>query len=379
VVVQSLLQPERLDALGGIPTPGSRLDTAIARLVLDGESIIDWPDMYHISRAETTRLLLLHELDVDDPVDRDYIADVIREAVLYLTEVHGYQLPAQVEQGEDLLAMFEWASGNGDRLPLVQAFAGMVLKVVHILNFLSARELSFRTPISEEELTARLSVKVLGAMERLRKSPINVVEFTTGQKSRTSMLTKLLIRKETQAYHIFDKMRCRIVVASKEDLLPAIRFLMYHLCPFNYVVPCESINGLVPIETLPLVGDHRPWRGMVRSADTAAASSASLHQMLLPNEFSGPTYRSINSIAAIPLRVDDVLDRMEHEPDFQLGRVVFAQTEFQLLDRQTADENERGENSHDAYKERQLRRVRERIEISHRPSDPPLERDIRES
>ena len=36
-------------------------------------------------------------------------------------------------------------------------------------------------------------------------------------------------------------------------------------------------------------------------------------------------------------------------------------TEFQLVDQQTALENERGDSSHDAYKERQHRSVRMRL------------------
>jgi hypothetical protein len=41
--------------------------------------------------------------------------------------------------------------------------------------------------------------------------------------------------------------------------------------------------------------------------------------------------------------------------------VVFVLTEFQLVDRKTAEENDRGENSHENYKARQHRSVRQRL------------------
>ena len=44
-----------------------------------------------------------------------------------------------------------------------------------------------------------------------------------------------------------------------------------------------------------------------------------------------------------------------------LGSVIFVLTEFQVLDAETARANEEGENSHQAYKERQQERVKLRL------------------
>ena len=45
----------------------------------------------------------------------------------------------------------------------------------------------------------------------------------------------------------------------------------------------------------------------------------------------------------------------------ELGRVVFALVEFQVLDAATARINEVGDSSHDRYKRRQLQRVLRRL------------------
>ena len=55
-----------------------------------------------------------------------------------------------------------------------------------------------------------------------------------------------------------------------------------------------------------------------------------------------------------------------------LGPVVFVQTEFQIIDRGSEQQNELGEASHDAYKERQKRAVMHRLKVGiDPPSRPP--------
>ena len=72
------------------------------------------------------------------------------------------------------------------------------------------------------------------------------------------------------------------------------------------------------------------------------------------NEFSGPSYRVINFVADLPVRIDKFLCRTPDDPLFiENGAVVFVLTEFQIIDARTADQNESGENSHARYKERQ--------------------------
>jgi uncharacterized protein (TIGR04552 family) len=56
--------------------------------------------------------------------------------------------------------------------------------------------------------------------------------------------------------------------------------------------------------------------------------------------------------------------RVESAPgafEFETGRVVYVNVEFQLLDQETARANELGENAHALYKARQYRRVAARL------------------
>jgi uncharacterized protein (TIGR04552 family) len=80
------------------------------------------------------------------------------------------------------------------------------------------------------------------------------------------------------------------------------------------------------------------------------------------NEFSGPSYRVVNFVADLPVRVDKLLDRPPNDDLFMdNGAVVYVLTEFQIVDARTAEANEIGENSHDRYKERQIMRVKARL------------------
>lgn len=343
----------------------SHLELATIKLVLEGSSVVDWLNFPVREPADITRLLSLNEFHLDDSEDVAHLGDLLREAVLYLTDIHGYQLPAELQQGEDMVPVLEWASGLRPADPVLRHSSCLILKVAHVLHYLSARELLFRLPISEHELNRRLSTKVFAAIEHMRSTDdVQLVEFASGQKSRTSMLTKLLVQPETQAYQVFDRMRCRIVVAEKAQLLPTVHFLTRHLFPFNYIVPCESLNSM--IDTVWLHPEHVQQGPQEPPLPVAV------------NEFSGPTYRSINFIAAVPLRVDDVLASLPDPPDQDLGQVIFAQTEIQLLDRATAENNNRGDNSHDAYKQRQLDRVRQRLEVGAAADNIILERSTSE-
>ncbi len=351
----------------------SAFEAAAIKLVLAGDSIVDWKYLPLDSLPAARQLLKINGYDLDDPLDRDHLTDMYREAVLYLTDIHGYHMPLELEHSEDILRLFSWAAKLEEASPELETLSGMLLKVISVLNYLSARELLFRLPISEEELNSRLSAKIFSQMEHLQDHT-NLVEFATGQKSRSSMLSKLLVKAETQASHIFDVIRCRIVVEKKADLLPALQFLLNNLIPFNYISPGESKNNLIPLQLIRPY-DHLP--GEERIMDLLESfSGRNSHSDAAGrlNEFSGPTFRSINFIASIPLRVDEILELLDPTIADDFGRVILTQMEVQLLDRKTAIENESGANSHHAYKARQLQRVRQRIEVARDPDLPPLER-----
>ena len=89
---------------------------------------------------------------------------------------------------------------------------------------------------------------------------------------------------------------------------------------------------------------------MMRPRQRSRKSPSSLGSCLLNS-------RIIHFVADLPVRVED----FGATPDDKYGHVVFVLTEFQLADKQTAQENELGDNNHTSYKFRQHDRVRQRL------------------
>jgi uncharacterized protein (TIGR04552 family) len=343
---------------GGVPL-AKLADLAALRVLLTGESVVDWPRLWLPDRDAVDAFLRLCTFDTDNPVDLGRLRELHRDAVEYLRDTHHLGLPPRIEDPTDLHDVFLCASTGAGRQ---RRQACILLKVMHILHHLAGRELVFNTPVSEAQLLDRLSSRVFVEIDRMRASGVGVVEFAAGQKSRTSLVSKLLAKRSTVASQVFDKLRFRIVVKTRGDILRALLYLLHHLFPFNYVTPEQSQNDLVSSEEiatalgLPHTLVAAFWRGSA-SEDLPPGSHPGT------NEFSGSSYRIVNFVADIPLRIDDLAP--EHAP-----AVAFVQTEMQVVDEETDRANSRGENSHDQYKRRQRQRIRERLEG---PKLSPLE------
>jgi len=58
-----------------------------------------------------------------------------------------------------------------------------------------------------------------------------------------------------------------------------------------------------------------------------------------------------------------------------LGKIVFVMVEFQVVDRQTAHNNEIGENAHLRYKNRQFEEVKSRLRMGRHRKLQSIEED----
>ncbi len=326
-------------------------DLAALKLTLFGESVVDMARVWFSDRAAVDEFLRLAGFDTDNPLDMARLHELHHEAIVYLTDVHRYRLPLQIEQPPEIHDLFLVA--GAPQLGRVQRFACMTLKVMHIMHHISGRELLFNTPISEAQLFDRLNNRVFGMIDKMRAAGIGVQEFAAGKKSRASLATKLLAKRNNLATQIFDKLRFRIVITHRDELVAAVLYLLRHLVPFNYVLPEQSQNTIVTpadlVRTLQLAPSvvQQHWDLMSAPVPPGSVSTA--------NEFTAESYRCINFVADIPLRIDDVAPQAA-------PAIGFVQTEIQLVDQETAKINERGESAHSLYKKRQRGRVRSRLE-----------------
>jgi uncharacterized protein (TIGR04552 family) len=330
-------------------------DLTAIRNLLRGGSVIDWHRLHFTERDEVDRFLRVNELDPANGDDLRRLADLRELSVEYLERHLGLRIPDEVAHGvppRDLLLI---ASQKGKR----RTYACIVLKVMHVLHHLAGRELLTKLPVSTDQLFHLVEDKVLRTVEEIKGVGCQVVEFEWSRKHADSLITKLLAKKESIAADVYDNLRFRMITNSEEQLVFVLRELVQRLVPFNYVIPGQSVNDIIKIrETLARSPALQRFLPEITDLAAVAADKKPTPQ----NEFSGPGYRVINFVADLPVRIDKYLCRPPDDPLFaENGCVVFVLTEFQIIDARTAEGNERGENSHEKYKERQFARVKARL------------------
>lgn len=338
-------------------------DVESVRLLLSGGSVIDWQRLAFEDLAQIDRFLGLHMLDVNAPQDRERLRYVFNESVSYLEEHLHLRFPADLRNPADVRQVFLWAS-QADGFRRRQILSCVILKLMHVIHHMEAADLRFKTPISEERLFDLAEARILRQARQMRESGLPVMSFYGSRKTRSSVITKLVAKKENLAATIFDKLRFRIVVERGEDVVPALVYLTQHVFPFNYVIPGQAHNNLIDPDRLFewLPDDARPQR-VIDEPKRAVTGK---------NEFSGKSYRMINFIVDYPV----TLPEMDTVPfGFELGRVVYEMVEFQVVDEETARFNEEGENSHFLYKQRQHEVVAKRLKRGSRLRTTPQRRN----
>lgn len=338
------------------PTPPDPAAASVqwvhVRHVLTGTSVVDWPRLLADSVQDVDAFLGVHGFDVKDPRDLARLGTLRDHAADYLRTEHRYRLPPEVLSG-DPRDLFAYAAGTRGRRQS-RLYACMLLKAIHVLHHLEGRELSQHLSLSAAEVAQMMEAKVTACVGDLRAAGHRILDFSGGQKTRSSLITKLLAKEDTIAAQIHDRIRFRMVVETREDLPRLIDALTRQLFPFNYVVPGQSKNDLL---------DPALWAHVDRvDGDGSEPPPPNKSTVATPlNEFSGATYQVINFVADIPLVVPPEVLALR-SADRDLGRIIFSLVEMQLVDAATARRNEQGDNNHEEYKNRQKQRVRARLE-----------------
>lgn len=326
------------------------------RLILRGGSVIDWRRLHFRTRDEVDRFLRLCQVDPANREDEAWARTVLADAVEYLRRTFDYRVAEQVAKPAEIHDLFLFASGAKEPVRY-RKIACIVLKVMHVLQHINGRDLLYRLAISEADLQELVTEKVLSVAREIHNKGLAVVEFTPSVKSHESIVTKLLAKKETVAAQIYDKTRFRIVTRTATDILPVLYFLTQRLFPFNFVVPGQSENTLIHFKALLEEFPHLATYAGQLHLDVDYESTENPQ----PNQFSGETYRILNFVVDIPVRLDAYLPPPEEDERTRKGRIGFAMVEFQICDQQTAQQNESGDNAHERYKNRQKLRVLRRL------------------
>ncbi|MCI0570259.1 MAG: TIGR04552 family protein, partial [Myxococcaceae bacterium] len=284
--------------------------------------------------------------------DERWARTVLADAVEYLRRTFKYRVGEAVAQPEELHDLFLYASGAKGPLKY-RRIACVVLKVMHVIQHIEGRDLLFRLAVSEVDLAEMLTEKVGAVAREMQARNLPVVEFADSIKTRESLITKLLAKKDTVAAQIYDRTRFRIITRTREDLLPVLYFLAERLFPFNFVVPGQTENTLLPFREVLSEFPHFEQFAHELHVDLEFDD----RERAMTNVFSGSTYRALNFVVDVPVRMDALLPPPDSDHRARKCRIAFGQCEFQIIDAETARRNEEGENTHERYKRRQRRQV----------------------
>ena len=334
----------------------SLVDLEAMRLLLHGSSVIDWHQLAFEDLSQVRRFLRVNEFDPDSVEDMERLEELRSEAVEYLRRHFGYRIPEEVAEGAAVSELLLLASRRGRH----QTYACIVLKVMLVLHHLDGRERLIRMPVSDVQLFGLVEAKVVQIVDEMRGVGLPIVEFAWSRKERDSLITKLLAKRDSIAAHVYDKLRFRLITRHYEDLAPVLRELLSRLVPFNFVMPGQTVNRLLPFSRI--VRDFPSLRR--HQEHLQAAEDINLGETA-DNSFSSDSYRVINFVADLPIRVSQIMKHLSlpsvETEQFDPGGIIFVLTEFQVMDAATNLANEQGESSHQAYKERQHIEVKARL------------------
>ena len=127
-------------------------DVETVKLILRGESVVDWHRLNLATEQRAVELLEAMEYHPAEPADRARLDKVKYEAISFLRRHFDFPIPKPVERAsvEELMLI---ASGKGHRQPC----ACTILKAMHIVHHVECRELAFSLPLSKVMLLTKLS------------------------------------------------------------------------------------------------------------------------------------------------------------------------------------------------------------------------------
>lgn len=331
-------------------------DLELVRLILRGGGVLDWRRL-NFNASERKAFCRVHGLDLGNDHDVALVERIRDEAVVYLQEHFEFPIPRPVRNAS-LLDLLGMAADDGNRHRRLCACT--LLKAMHMINHFDASEARQALKMTDQELFRFAERRIYQTVSKMMADRLPVVEFMGGRKQRASMVTKLLSKGNPLAAQLFDKMRFRVITATREDVLPVINFLARNLFPFNYVLAGESYNTLLPFFSFCSEHEH-----LAKLLDKLQLDPNLEDRMQpLTNEHTSPRYKVVHWVADLPLRVPDFQNAYLTDGINPIPRpILYVRAELQILDRRAHRENERGDASHRRYKTRQREAVAERLKV----------------
>ncbi|MBI2982019.1 MAG: TIGR04552 family protein, partial [Deltaproteobacteria bacterium] len=320
-----------------IENPGEK---AILKSALLGESVIDWPRLFCETKEDVLQLLKVNEFHLTQSKDHAVLMGLHSEAIGYLQNQLHFNFPENLLKPATSEELFLAASRFED--PPLQKLACSLLKVMNVIRLLNGRELLYNLPISSRDLFSLAEDKIERELSSLSKKGIR---YQGGRKLKESLITRVIVKRDTIGIPTHDRLRFQIITPKKEDIEAVILHLFSTVLPINYLIPNASVNRLIDMHP------YLPWKqeASLRLSKRLKGLNlrlvSSLPHITPDKEHSGKKYDLVKFMVAVPIRLDRYLNNSQHHLE-SLGNIAQVPVEIRLMDQETERRNDLGENAY---------------------------------
>lgn len=396
--------------------------SGVLDIIISGGSAIDSTEGFNIPTLDDAeRFLRSYGFNLENPIEKAEAFGNFHEALAFIRRYFlkgenpaglDIEVPRKILELSDVRELFLLAGlnapGQGDDKQghFLRNWACSVLKVMHTIAHVDQ---DLRTPYFAEiqkqildryyRLIHRDEEQMLFLGDKSEDSTrVSLVSFETKpKKSRDSTLLKLLHKPENVAEDIFDRVGIRFITHTRTDAIRVVKLLKEKLVimPPN-IKPSRSRNTLVNVdafratlaEYLPQVergsisevelldrlevackaapGDLEGPGGEgrnIHSSQSYAAIQFTSRQLI---KLRSPLYQDLKELKSrakdtpLPEEVHKIIERVDLKYTPKEIR-FFYPYEIQVMDRASAEENERGRSAHSEYKASQLQTALKRV------------------
>lgn len=351
--------------------------------VIRGTSSIDLTAMPLLNREEAYQFVLKYGYDLDNPSDALEVQDMLLQSIQFIEAFllknptinwveageapsPRLEIPKHLTQTLDLLDLLLLTSQErGEDRHWACALLKVMHTMAHIQNgpywhqfeaarnqILSAFE-DILTPLGQE------SGVLLG---KIGGSTLELWGFETkDQKSRESLLVKLLCKKEHVAEAVWDLIGVRLITNTPAEALLAVNILREQkVLVFPNIIPSRSRNTLIDLDHYKTAYESAFKDLQAGQLTPEAFDELIRHLDVLPSSYqdftahnpsSSDQYHSIHITTRQLIRVKTP----------QGEQRFFFPYELQILDKNSYLESKQGNSAHIQYKKRKMIAARRRV------------------
>ncbi|HQI03862.1 MAG TPA: TIGR04552 family protein [bacterium] len=320
--------------------------------------------------------------DITDPLMKQKVVMILQESKNFiqnylLEDPEGHDpalaVPPEVLFNDNILDLLIMASEK--EKTLLQTWACAVLRVAHTITHVENDLAKSFMPGIKKQIFSRfmdhLKMSRTGEYylgEGDQKIQLKMFEMKN-EKSRESLILKLLHKKENVTADVFDRIGVRVVTYTKLDVILVLKyFSVNHVVSFANIKPSRTRNNLINVERFLQGIEELNAHDLSSWKEEDVSEFLERHLQLPPEEKEIETDRIIkennlysstlySSLQLTGRQLITIKDFFKPEINYRF----FFPFEIQILDEESFNESREGRASHEEYKKNQICAARKRV------------------